>query len=303
MKIAISTSAFASIDPAPMELLQSKGLEVTLNPYRRKLTEDEIIYHLQGVDGLLAGLESLNATVFKSSPNLKAIARVGIGMDNVDMNAAREAGIKVSNTPDGPTEAVAEMTIAAALALARSILPANNALHRKRWSKTIGIGLKNTKVLIIGYGRIGRKVAELFSAFCSKIMVCDPIITDFDLKPGEQLVTLIDGLNLADMITLHTDGNDPILTSSEFQSMKKGVMILNSARSNLIEESALIQALDSGKVASVWLDVFPEEPYSGKLTEYDHVLLTPHMSTYSVQCRKEMELAAVHNLFHDLSVI
>ena len=303
MKIAISTSAFASIDPAPMELLQSKGLEVTLNPYRRKLTEDEIIYHLQGVDGLLAGLESLNATVFKSSPNLKAIARVGIGMDNVDMNAARKAGIKVSNTPDGPTEAVAEMTVAAALTLARSILPANNALHRKRWSKTIGIGLKNTKVLIIGYGRIGRKVAELFGAFGSIIMVCDPIITDSDLKPGEQLVELMDGLNSADMITLHVGGNDPILTPSEFQSMKKGVMILNSARGNLIEEVALIKALDSGKVASVWLDVFPEEPYSGKLTGYDQVLLTPHMSTYSVQCRKDMELAAVHNLFHDLSVI
>ena len=134
-------------------------------------------------------------------------------------------------------------------------------------------------------------------------MVCDPIITDSDLKPGEQLVKLIDGLNSADLITLHVDGNDPILTSSEFQSMKKGVIILNSARGNLIEEAALIKALDSGKVASVWLDVFPEEPYSGKLTEYDSVLLTPHMSTYSVQCRKEMELAAVHNLLQDLSVI
>ena len=121
MKVAISTSSFSSLDPAPMDLLHSKGLKVVPNPYSRKLTEDEIISHLQGVDGLLAGLEPLKATVFKSCPQLKVIARVGIGMDNVDIDAANTAGIKVSNTPEGPTEAVAEMTLAAALALTRSI--------------------------------------------------------------------------------------------------------------------------------------------------------------------------------------
>lgn len=290
------------MDPAPLELLQTKGLEVVPNPYGRKLTEDEIISHLQGVDGLLAGLEPLNATVFKSCPQLKAIARVGIGMDNVDLDAAKAAGIKVSNTPEDLTAAVAEMTLAAALILSRSILPANNALHQKRWSKSIGIGLKNNKVLIIGYGRIGRRVAELFRVFGAQIMVCDPVIKQDNLKPGEQLVELTDGLKSAGMISLHAGGNDPILTPAEFQSMKKGVMILNSARGSLIDERALIDALNSGKVASAWLDTFPDEPYSGKLTEYDQILLTPHMSTYSVQCRKDMELTAVNNLLLDLGV-
>lgn len=290
------------MDPAPLELLQTKGLEVVPNPYGRKLTEDEIISHLQGVDGLLAGLEPLNATVFKSCPQLKAIARVGIGMDNVDLDAAKAAGIKVSNTPEDLTAAVAEMTLAAALILSRSILPANNALHQKRWSKSIGIGLKNNKVLIIGYGRIGRRVAELFRVFGAQIMVCDPVIKQDNLKPGEQLVELTNGLKSAGMISLHAGGNDPILTPAEFQSMKKGVMILNSARGSLIDERALIDALNSGKVASAWLDTFPDEPYSGKLTEYDQILLTPHMSTYSVQCRKDMELTAVNNLLLDLGV-
>lgn len=303
MKVSISTSSFASINKAPLELLQTAGVEIVPNPYGRKLTQKEIISQLQGVDGLIAGLESLNITVFRSCPQLKAIARVGIGMDNVNLDAASAAGIKVSNTPEGPTEAVAEMTLTAALVLSRSILPANNALHQKRWSKSIGNGLKNTKVLIIGYGRIGRKVAKLFSAFGSKIMVCDPIIEQRDLMPGEQLIELTDGLKSADMITLHASGNDPILTSTEFKSMNKGVVILNSARGNMIDEGALITALNSGKVASAWLDVFPEEPYTGKLTEYDQVLLTPHMSTYSVQCRIDMELAAVHNLLYDLGVI
>ena len=303
MKIAISTSSFASVNPAPLELLQAKGLEVVSNPYGRKLTEQEIISHLQSVDGLLAGLEPLNATVFKSCPQLKAIARVGIGMDNVDLDVANAAGIKVSNTPESPTEAVAEMTLAAALVLSRSILPANNALHQKRWSKSIGIGLKNTKILIIGYGRIGRKVAEFFHAFGAQIIVCDPLISQEDLRKDVQFVKLNKGLKSADIITLHAAGSNTILTSTEFKAMKDGVIILNSSRGNLIDEETLIEALDMGKVASAWLDVFSEEPYTGKLTEYDQVLLTPHMSTYSVQCRKDMEMAAVNNLLRDLGVI
>ena len=291
------------MDSTPVELLQTNGLEIVPNPYGRKLTEQEIISHLQDVDGLLAGLEPLNAAVFKSCPQLKAIARVGIGMDNVDIDAANAAGINVSNTPEGPTDAVAEMTLSAALALSRSILPANNALHQKRWSKSIGIGLKNTRVLIIGYGRIGRRVAELFHVFGAQIMVYDPLIKHTDMKNNVQFVDLIQGLKSANIITIHAGGNETILTHAEFNKMKDGVMILNSARGNLIDEEELIDALNSGKVASAWLDVFLEEPYSGKLTEYDQVLLTPHMSTYSVQCRKDMELAAVNNLLHDLGVV
>ncbi|MBT6112054.1 MAG: hydroxyacid dehydrogenase, partial [Candidatus Marinimicrobia bacterium] len=181
MKIAIGPSSFASVDKTPLEVLQSKGLEVINNPFSRKLTENEIIAHLKGVDGLIAGLEPLNSNVFQKCPDLKAIARVGIGMENVDMEAAETHKIKVSNTPDGPTDAVAEMTLAAALSLARNIVQANDALHKKKWAKSIGLGLKNTNVLIVGYGRIGRKVADLFRIMGAQILVCDPFVTKNDL--------------------------------------------------------------------------------------------------------------------------
>jgi len=302
MKIAIGPSSFASADKTPLEVLQSKGLEVINNPYSRKLTENEIIVHLQGVDGLIAGLEPLNSNVFQQSTDLKVIARVGIGMENVDMKAAETNKIKVSNTPEGPTDAVAEMTLAAALSISRNIVQANDGLHKKQWEKSIGMGLKNTKILIIGYGRIGRKVADLFRTMGAHILICDPLVTKNDLQSGEELLELKDGLNSADIITLHAGGNNPILTVTKFKMMKKGVVILNSARGNLIDENALINALDSGKVASAWLDVFWDEPYAGKLTDYDQVLLTPHMSTYSVQCRKDMEIAAVKNLLRDLGI-
>ena len=303
MRVAISTSSFASIDSTPLEILKSKGLEVVSNPYGRKLTENEIIDHLQNVDGLLAGLEPLNNRVFTSCPELKAIARVGIGMENVELDAATKVGIKVSNTPKGPTDAVAEMTLAAALSLSRSILQANDALHQKNWEKSISMGLNNSRLLIIGYGRIGRRVAELFQAMGSHVMVCDPAVSQDELQSSLKLVELYDGLAKADIITLHLSGDSPILKAAEFDVMKNNVIILNSARGNLINEDALIEALDNNRVASAWLDVFPKEPYSGKLTKYKQVLLTPHISTYTVQCRKDMEMAAVNNLLRDLEFI
>ena len=302
MKVAISTSSFASMDSSPLKLLEAKDLEIVENCYGRKLTEEETINHLQGVDGLLAGLEPLNGNVFRQCPQLKAIARVGIGMDNVDVEAAVKAKIKVSNTPDGPTDAVAEMTLAAALTLCRNIIPANFALHHKQWQKSIGLGLRNTNVLFIGYGRIGRKTAELFRVLGARIFVSDPALNQSELMFGEKFIELNDGLKSADIISLHAGGNEHILTASEFEQMKDGVIILNSARGSLIDENSLIKALESGKVASAWLDVYPKEPYAGKLTEYEQVLLTPHISTYTVQCRRDMEMVAVKNLLRDLGI-
>ena len=302
MKIAISTSSFASVDSTPLEYLKTKGVEVIDNPFGRKLTEDEVINHLIDMDGLLAGLEPLNSNVFQKCPNLKAIARVGIGMDNVDIESAEAHEIRISNTPDGPTDAVAEMTLAAALSLVRNLGVANDALHNKKWVKSIGFSLKNANVFIIGYGRIGRKVADHFRAMGSQIQVCDPYISKGQLLFGEKLVELKDGLKSADIVTLHADGNSPILTEIEFKIMKKSIIILNSSRANLIDEKALINALDTNIVSSAWLDVFWNEPYTGKLTDYNQVLLTPHMSTYSVQCRKDMEMAAVKNLLRDLGI-
>jgi D-3-phosphoglycerate dehydrogenase len=156
MKIAVGASSFSC---------DIQGHEVVLNPFGRKMTEDEIIAHLHDVDGLLAGLEPLNDRVFSSCPKLKAIARIGIGMENVDMEAAERHGIKISNTPDAPTYAVAEMTLAAALALARRVVPANTDMHGGKWKKRMGISLSGSTVLLIGYGRIGKRFAELLEPF------------------------------------------------------------------------------------------------------------------------------------------
>jgi len=188
------------------------------------------------------------------------------------------------------------------LTLARNLLPANEALHRREWSKSIGTGLKMKEVLIIGFGRIGRRAAELFLAFGARIKVCDPLLKPMDLTNGEILVNLDEGLQSADLISIHAAGSEAIITKNKFNKMKKGVILLNSARGGLVDEEALVSALISKQVSSAWFDVFSAEPYNGPLSEFDQVLLTPHMSTYTTQCRKDMELAAVKNLLLDLSI-
>jgi D-3-phosphoglycerate dehydrogenase len=300
--VAIATSSFSQADPAPRKMLEQAGVEIKDNPWGRKMNQEEIIDHLKGVHGLLAGLEPLNREVLSTAKDLKALARIGIGMDNVDMETARELGIKVSNTPDGPTRAVAELTIACLFSLCRQLPQMNADMHEGKWNKVISTGLKDTPVLFIGYGRIGRAVADLLRPFEPRLMVYDPFLDSDDSCPGVERVSLDEGLSQAGVISMHAGGNDVILDKQAFSRMKDGVVLLNSARAGLVDEQSLIQALDSGKVSGAWFDVFWEEPYQGALQNRSNVLLTPHACTYTRQCRKGMETEAVENLLRDLGM-
>ncbi|MCH7960581.1 MAG: hydroxyacid dehydrogenase [Candidatus Hydrogenedentes bacterium] len=302
LRVAIGPSSFAEQDPAPLRLLEAAGCTVVPNPFGRRLTEAEIIEHLQGVDGLVAGLEPLNRAVLRSTEHLKAIARVGIGVANVDFDAAAECGIAVSSTPQGPIDAVAEMTVAALLAISRGIVSANRALHEGRWEKSVGSGLVNAKVLIVGYGRIGRRFHELIRAFKPVVGVFDPYAEDLETDPElERFPALKQALEWADVVSLHASGTECILDGDAIDAMKSGVVLLNSARGELVDEAALVCALGSGAVRSVWFDAFVSEPYDGPLSGFDQALLTPHIGTYTRQCRLDMELNAVRNLLRDLA--
>ncbi len=304
IRVAIGPSSFGDEDATPLKLLEDAGVTVVPNPFGRRLTEDEVICHLADVDGLIAGLEPLNRKVLGSARDtLKAIARVGIGMENVDVSAARELGIKVSNTPDEPASAVAEMTLAALLALGRGLITSNAALHQGEWRKSIGVGLNGSKVLIAGYGRIGRQVADLVGGLGAEVLVADPFLKQADVGVGGRLMPLSEGLRIADVISLHVAGSELLLGPEEFEIMKDGVILLNSARAGLVDESALIGGLTMGKVRGAWLDVFWQEPYKGRLCEFPQVLLTPHIATYTRQCRLAMETVATQNLLRDLSII
>ncbi len=294
MKIVIGASSFAASSDKAINILLEKGIEVVKNPYGRKMNEDEIIEHLKGADGLLAGLEPLTERVFQNAPQLKAVARIGIGMDSVDIGAAKKHGIKVSNTPDAPTKAVAEMALAALLTIGHEIIPSNADIHNKIWKKRIGFSLIGLNVLFIGYGRIGRKFADHLKMLGSNVIVYDPFqpeISEPDLKTA---------LAKADVITIHASGKEEILLPETFTYMKEGVVIMNCSRGPLVNEDALYDGLKSGKVSYFWGDVFWQEPYEGKLIECENAILTPHISTYNSLCRESMETEAVLNILEDL---
>jgi D-3-phosphoglycerate dehydrogenase len=275
-----------------MKRLQQAGAHIIQNPFKRKLTKEELHSLLPGVIGLIAGLEPLTRDVLERS-QLKVISRCGVGLSNVDLQAAAHLGIVVRSTPDAPTTAVAELTVGAMLSLLRMVGWMDRDLHDGVWNKKIGLQLEGKTVVIIGFGRIGQKVASLLAPFNAKIIAVDPFRTDCSAVP---VLPLHDALRQADIVTAHCSGETCILGEKEFKLLKPGAFVLNGARGGVIDEKALMKSLDEGQVAGAWLDSFEEEPYRGPLTKYPQVILTPHVGSYTQECRTRMELEAVDNL-------
>lgn len=292
-RVLIGPSSFATDDPAPLERLRAAGVEVVPNPFGRRLSADELLQLLPGVTGLIAGLEPLTRAVLERS-ELRVISRCGAGMSTVDVVAARELGIAVHSTPDAPTTAVAELTVAAMLTLLRHLVSMSVELHAGRWTRALGGHLEGRTVAVIGFGRIGRRVAQLLHAFGAHVVAVDPAV--HAVEPPAILAPLADALRAADIVTLHPSGEGTILGAGEFAAMKKGSLVLNAGRGGLVDEEALCAALDAGQVAGAWLDTFREEPYSGPLSRYPQVLLTPHAGSFTAECRRRMEMEAVENL-------
>jgi D-3-phosphoglycerate dehydrogenase / 2-oxoglutarate reductase len=293
-KVLIGPSSFAEENRAPHERLVEAGFQVVGNPFRRKFTKEETPALLgKDIAGLVAGLETLDREVLTQS-GLKVVSRCGAGMANVDLEAARELGIRVYNTPFGPTQAVAEMTVGCLLSLVRQVPQMDRALHGRRWDKRVGRQLKGMTVLLVGLGRIGSAVARLLEPFEVNLVASDP-----GLEQGAMpypLVSLDEGLARADVVALHASGQDCLLGRREFGLLRPGAFVLNAARGEVLDEEALREALDSGQVAGAWLDTFGQEPYEGPLAGYEQVILTPHVGSYTAEGRLQMELDAVENL-------
>lgn len=299
MKIAITTSSFAQFSEEPLELLKARNIEYILNPHGRALTEDEAMELLQGCVGVAAGTEPLTRRAMDALPELKVISRCGTGMDSVDQAAATEKGIAVRNTPDGPTLAVAELTIGYALDLLRQVTRMDHDIRAGVWKKRMGNLLDGKKVGIVGFGRIGRAVARLFTAFGTEVAFADPFADDHHHKKME-----LDALlGWADIITLHTPkpkDNPVLLDARRLKLLRQGTWLINAARGGLIDEETLHALLTSGHLAGAALDVFAAEPYAGPLKDCPNCILTPHIGSYAVEARIRMEVDTIKNLIEAL---
>ncbi len=295
MNILITTSSFG-IDCFP------PGLEVIYNPYKRKLTEEEVkdlIIKYQPI-GMIAGVEPLTRDVMMEAKNLKIISRCGIGVDSVDLEAAKELGIKVRITPDAPLISVAEHTLALILSLIKKITLLDSKIRKCEWKGPKTNLVSGKTVGVIGCGRIGTYVSKLLKSFGCLVLGYDPYVKEHNICTMVKFEELI---SKSDIITLHLpldSGTKNIIGLKQLKQMKPTALLVNVARGGLIDEAALHEVLNNKEIAGAALDCFVEEPYNGQLLTLDNTILTPHMGSSAIEARSMMEQQAVGNLLEEL---
>lgn len=243
---------------------------------------------------------TMNAAVLEHARNLKIVARAGVGIDNVDVEAASSKGIIVVNAPLGNTNSAAEHTMALLLSLCRNVPVANDSLKSGAWQRApfTGHELKHRTMGIIGLGKVGGRVALRAKAFEMDVIACDPYISEkrgSDL--GVKLVDLDEIVRYADVVTVHTPLNDEtrgMLNADHFEQMKDGVIIINCARGGIIEEEAMYNALESGKVTGAGFDVWSQEPPQTevlkKLIGHPKMVVTPHLGANTFEAQKNVAI-------------
>lgn len=286
--------------------LAEDGLKILQNErdfkvdVKTKLTPEELKKVIRDYDAIvIRSSTKLTKDVIEAS-NLKVIGRAGVGLDNVDLEAATKKGIIVLNAPAGNTISTAEHAMSLMMALSRNITQANRSLKEGQWerNKFTGVELYGKTLGIIGLGRIGAEVAARALAFKMNVVAHDPFLSvDVAKKLKVELVELEELLKTSDYITIHTpitDETKGMIGDKEFKIMKYGVRIINAARGGIIDEEALLRALESGKVAGAALDVFAKEPpEENPLLKVDNVVVTPHLgaSTEEAQVNVSIDIA------------
>ena len=292
--ILIATSSFNS--KHSIQKLKKLNFNINKNPFGRKLKEQELIQLLKKnkIETVVAGLETYNKRVFDKS-NIQIISRVGSGIDSIDQKLAKKNKVKIFSTPTAPADAVAELTVGMMISLSRNLYKMSNNMKNKIWKRENGLLLKKKNICIVGYGRIGKKVAQLLKPFKANIIIVDPKVD----KRKKNVFTFNQSLKQADIITFHINTNNPQITMKNINKLKKNTILLNASRGNIIDEKALIFGLRNNIIKSAWLDVFSEEPYFGKLHNEEQLLLTPHCGSFTTETRIAMEDEAVNNILNN----
>ncbi|RXN23231.1 D-3-phosphoglycerate dehydrogenase-like protein [Labeo rohita] len=287
-----------SVDPCCKTILQENGIEVT---EKQQMTKEELIAEIQNYDGLVVrSATKVTADVISAGSNLKIIGRAGTGVDNVDVDAATKRGVIVMNTPSGNTISAAELTCALLMSLSRHIPQAVMSMKDGKWDrkKFMGAELYGKVLGIVGLGRIGKEVATRMQSFGMKTIGYDPITPpEVSASWGVDQMSLEELWPQCDYITVHTPlmpSTTGLLNDASFAKCKKGVKVVNCARGGIIDEAALLRALESGQCGGAGLDVFVEEPPKDRaLVNHPNVICCPHLgaSTKEAQARCGKEIA------------
>lgn len=299
--------------PFPEEFrrrLENEDIEIVEMTVAERLSESELLECIESFDGAICGDDQFTERVFHRAARLKVVSKWGTGIDSIDVQAAAKFGVKVCNTPNAFTDAVADTTLGYILDFARRLSQMDKDIQRGLWIKPNAVALKECTLGIVGVGNIGKAVARRAQAFGIDIIGSDPILPpeSFVNETGIVMTTLPELLRQSDFVTLHCDLNPTsfrLISSDEFNLMKSSAYLINTARGSIIDETALIDALQNRRIAGAALDVFEIEPLpaSSPLRCLENCLLAPHNSNNSPSARQSVDESTVANLLRELQQI
>ncbi len=308
-KILISAPYMQGVLERFIPLLEGHDLEVLVPPVDERLGEEELLAHIDGVSGVICGDDAFTRRVLEQANDLAIISKWGTGIDSIDQDAARDLGIQVSNTPDAFTNAVADSVLGYMLAFCRQIPWMDRDVKAGTWSKRPGFALHEATVGIIGVGNIGSAVARRAAAFGATILGNDITSISSDLRAsiGLEAVDKHTLLERSKFVSLNCDLNPTgrkIIGAKELERMRKDAVLINTARGPLVDEPALVEALESGQIAGAALDVFEQEPLpkDHPLRSMDNVLLAAHNANASPAAWEAVHENTIRNLLYGLGI-
>ncbi|MDR0456118.1 MAG: phosphoglycerate dehydrogenase [Treponema sp.] len=307
MKILITPASFKPDMAGPaLDRLRSFADTLVFNPQKRPLSEDELIPLLDGCDGCIAGLDPFSRKVIENAQTLKVISRYGTGVDNVDLAAAQEKNIIVCNTPGVNAQAVADLTFGCMLSLVRRLPLLDRTTRAGQWDRSIGAELYQKTIGILGLGYVGKAVARRAAGFSMRILACSPDIDSGYAKANGIIPVDFDELvRESDFLSLHLPLNEEtryIISADVMRKMKKGALLINTARGGLLDEAVACDLLKSGHLGGLALDVYETEPpHNSPLFALDNVIVTPHTAARTAEATAAMAALSVQNLIDVLS--
>ncbi len=291
------------INQSSIKILLENGFEVD---YKPEISPSELEEIIGGYNVLIVrGRTKVSAKVIeRGAPRLKVIGRAGVGLDNIDVEAASKYGVKVLNTPEASTNSVAELVIGLMVAVARKIAWCDRAMRDGRWPKheAMGIELAGKTLGIIGFGRIGRRVAKIAFAMGMNILAYDvvPIPSEVLMETATRLTSLEEVLKESDVVTLHvplTAETWHLINAERLALMKPSAILINASRGGVVDEEALYQFLASKRLAGAGLDVFEHEPpLDSKLLKLDNVVVTPHIGAQTNDAQEAAGMMLAHKI-------
>ncbi len=300
-RVLVTPATFGRKDPSLKATLETAVKEVIYNPLGRPLKAAELLPLISGIDGYIAGVDEVDASVLAAARDLRVIAVYGAGFDRVDVAEATEKGIVVAFSRGANSTAVAELTVAFMLALARNLRTADAAVRRGEWPVMDGVGIRGKTIGLIGLGAIGRAVARRLAGFDCRVIAYDPYlgpdgVTDADVH----LCSLDELLGQADFVSLHVplaENTKGMAGQAFFERMKEGAFLINTARGALVDEEALCDALERGHLRGAALDCFVREPpdRDSRLLSLPQVIVTPHTGSHTDESVNRMGWTALEN--------